>query len=76
MGSPTHPLGSQTVRGLGTTWTAARSPTQPGHSDRGTFHTPVTLPAPSGPLREEQRWTGCEGSPASSSWPLASRRSV
>ena len=45
MGPPSHPLGSQTVRGLGTTWLAARSSTRPGHSDRGTFRTPVTLPA-------------------------------
>ena len=45
MGPPYHPPGSQTVRGLGTTWLAARSPTRPGHSDRGTFRTPVTLPA-------------------------------
>lgn len=45
MGPPSHPPGSQTVRGLGTTWLAARTPTRPGHSDRGTFRMPVTLPA-------------------------------
>lgn len=45
MGPPSHPPDSQTVRGLGTTWLAARSPTRPGRSDRGTFRTPVTLPA-------------------------------
>ena len=43
MGPPSHPPGSQTVRGLRTTRLAARSPTRPGCSDRGTFHTLVTL---------------------------------
>lgn len=80
MGPPSHPPGSQTVRGLGTTGLAARSPTPPGHSDRGTFHTLVTLPAgqwlsqlclvPQDLCRAEMEGGG-EGPPASSCWPLA-----
>lgn len=89
MGPPCHPPDGQTVRGLGTTWLAARYPHPTRHYDRGTFHTMVTLPAQqwlsqlSAPLplecvggEERQRWRGHEGSTAYSSWPLASRRSL
>lgn len=80
-GPPSHPLDGQTVRGLGTTWLAACYPHPSRHCDRGTFHTMVTLPtwqwlsqlsAPSPGRRSRDEGTTCGGSPACSSWPLAS----
>lgn len=42
MGAPSHPLDSQTVRGLRTTWLAACCPYTTQCCDQGTLHTSVT----------------------------------
>lgn len=42
MGAPSHPLDSQTVRGLGTTWLAACCSYTTQCCDQGTLHTSVT----------------------------------
>jgi len=45
MGAPSHPLDSQTVRGLRTTWLAACCPYTTQCCDQGTLHTSVTRQA-------------------------------
>ena len=86
MGPPSHPPDSQTVRGLGTARLTAFYPRLTRHCDQGTFCTMVTRPAgqwlsqlstpPRPRAGEKRRWKGHNGSPAYSSWPLASRKSL